>query len=478
VSSTPTNGSFLGIDLGTSSLKVALVDVDGQQLAAAEAGYQVDSPQPGWAQTDPRLWNMALDTALARIAPALTAHGPRAVGVTGQMHGTVLCDDSGTAVRPAILWPDRRAVDMLGRWRALPEPVRARLANPLVAGMTGPVMAWLVEHEPTTVARAAVLLLPKDYLRLSLGGPPVTERSDASATLLWDLPADTWSAAALRAAAVPDRLVPEVVESDRVVAETDRLAALGGPGAVPVVAGCADTPAALLAAGPLTGDTVQVNLGTGAQVLRAVDHPPVRADPPVHVYADAGAGWYAMAAVQNAGLALDWVRRLLGLEWPDLFAMAARVPAGAGGVSFLPFLTGERGGIAPADSRAAWLGMTAATSREDLVRAAVEAMVFTVCRAVDLLDAGGRPVRLTGGGGRSDLVAHLLADALEVPVRRVTVPGASATGAAILAARGVGVALPSTAEYGPRLDPRPAGALQDSYRRWLDRLQAGSAGGG
>jgi xylulokinase len=469
---------YLGIDLGTSSLKVALIGADGRQLATAEVAYQVDSPQPGWAQTDPRVWDAVLDTALTRISPALGECGTRAIGVTGQMHGAVLCDDTGAAVRPAVLWPDRRAVGMLERWRALPEPVRARLANPLVAGMTGPIIAWLVEHEPAAVARADVLLLPKDYLRRSLGGPPVTERSDASATLLWDLPADTWSAAALRAATVPDRLVPAVVEPHRVVTETDRLAAVGGHKGVPVVAGCADTPAALLAAGPLTDDTIQVNLGTGAQVLRAVDHPPVRADAPVHVYADAESGWYAMAAVQNAGFALDWVRRLLGLDWPELFAMAARVPAGAGGVSFLPFLTGERGGVAPADSRAAWLGMAAGMSREELVRAAVEGMVFTVCRAVDLLDAGDRPVRLTGGGGRSDLVAQLLADALGVPVRRVTVPGASATGAAILAARGVGVTIPPAAEYGPRRDPRPAGALRTAYRRWLDRLVAGAADGG
>jgi xylulokinase len=154
------------------------------------------------------------------------------------------------------------------------------------------------------------------------------------------------------------------------------------------------------------------------------------------------------------------------------------MPAGAGGVSFLPFLTGERGGIAPPDSRAAWLGMTAGTAREHLVRAAVEAMAFTVCRAVDLLGAGGRPVRLTGGGSRSDLVAQLLADALHVPVRRMTVPAASATGAAILAARGVGVALPPAAEHGSQLEPHPAPALRVAYQRWLDRLAAGAAGGG
>ncbi|MGC9665843.1 xylulokinase [Planosporangium sp. 12N6] len=465
------------MDLGTSGLKVALVGADGRPLATAETGYPIDSPQPGWAQTDPRVWDAALDSALDQIGPALAAGAPRAVGVSGQMHGAVLCDAGGAAVRPAVLWPDRRATPLLGRWRELPEAVRERLANPLVAGMTGPVMAWLAEHEPTTVARAEVLLFPKDYLRLRLGGPAVTERSDASATLLWDLPADTWSAPALRAASVPDRLVPPVVDSDRVVARTDRLAVHGGPAGVPVVAGCADTPAALLATGPLTGGAIQVNLGTGAQVLRPVDRPPVGADPPVHGYADTGSGWYAMAAVQNAGLALDWVRRLFDLAWPDLFALAEGVPPGAGGVSFLPFLTGERGGVAPAGSRAGWLGMTAATARAELVRAAVEAMVFAVRRAVDLLDAAGHPVRLTGGGGRSDLVARLLADALEVPVRRVTVPGASATGAAILAARGVGIALPPAADYGPVLSPRSAPALLGAYRRWRDRLAVAAADG-
>jgi xylulokinase len=466
---------YLGLDLGTSGLKAALVGADGRHLATAEAAYPLHSPRPGWAETDTRAWDAALTAVLDELAPALAAAPPRAIGLAGQMHGVVLHDAAGRVLRPAILWPDRRAAGVLGRWRSLPDPVRARLANPLVAGMTGPVAAWLADHEPDLLARAAVLLLPKDHLRTRLGGPPVTDRSDASATLLWDLPADTWSAAAVQVAGVPDRLLPRVVGSADVVGEADgtRSGALAG---VPIVAGGADTPAALLAAGPLAGDSVQVNLGTGAQVLLAVDHPPVRADPPVHAYADTAAGWYAMAAVHNAGLALDWVRGLFGLAWPELFESAARVPAGAGGVSFLPFLTGERGGVAPAGSSGGWLGMSAGTTRADLVRAAVEGVVFAVCRAVDLLDAGGRSVRLTGGGGRSDLVGQLLADALAVPVRRITVPGASATGAAMLAARGVGVGLPATPERGGDLSPRSAPALRAAYERWLTNIAAAATG--
>jgi len=485
---------YLGIDLGTSGLKVALVDPDGGIVGESEAEYAVDSPRPGWAETDPSAWVDAMRSALAALAPVLRRGRVGGVGVTGQMHGTVLCDGAGRALRPAVLWPDRRAEDEVALWRKLPKPLRARLANPLVPGMTGPTLRWLLDHEPAA-ARAEVVLLPKDHLRHGLAGPPVTDRTDASATLLWDVVADTWSADTLEATGLPPWLLPRVVGCDDVVGETDVLTEWGGPRGVPVVAGCADTPAAMLAAGARQpgarqpgarqpgarqpgareagareADVVQVNLGTGAQVLRAVERAVPRADPPVHLYADADRGWYAMAAVRNAGLALEWVRRIFGADWPELFAIAAGASPGSGGVSFLPFLTGERGGIAGPDSRGAWIGMSTRTSRDDLIRAAVEAMAFCVRRAVELLDARGRRVRLTGGGGRDHGVQRLLADVLGVPVTRVDVRSASATGAAMLAARGVGGRLETAPRLGPEISPAPAEALDDAYRTWLSRL--------
>ncbi|MEJ3744717.1 FGGY family carbohydrate kinase [Actinomycetes bacterium KLBMP 9797] len=446
---------FLGIDLGTSGLKLALLGADGTLLGEAESTYPVSQPAPGRAETDPVAWAAALRAALDQL-PA--GHRIAAAGIAGQMHGAVLCDEAGAPVRPAVLWPDQRAAAQLARWRALPGDARARLANPLVPGMTGPIAAWLAEHEPAAVARAAHLLLPKDYLRTVLIGPPVTERSDASATLLWDVVADGWSAAAVAAAGVPERLLPPVVDSAAVVGEAG---ALGG---ALVVAGCADTPAALLATGD--GVATQVNLGTGAQVLRRVAAPQPVPAPVTHLYATADRGWYAMAAVQNAGLALDWVARTLGLDWPELVAAATAVPAGARGVSFLPFLTGERGGIADPSSRGGWWGLTAATSRADLARAAVEAMIFTVRRAAELLGPLGPAVRLTGGGGREPLVRRLLADALGVPVRRIEVRSASATGAAMLAARATGVRLIPKRAESPEVAPRANPALEDAYERW------------
>jgi xylulokinase len=447
--------AFLGIDLGTSGLKLALLGADGALLAEAEAAYEVRRPHAGWAETDPAEWVAALRSARAALPPVSIA----AVGVTGQMHGAVLCDQSGVPVRPAVLWPDQRATAELDRWRAIPAPARDRLANPLVPGMTGPIAAWLATHEPDAVARATHLLLPKDYLRLTIAGPPVTERSDASATLLWDMVADGWSPAA--AALLPARLLPAVVPPDTVV---------GSVGDTAVIAGCADTPAAMLAVG--TVDDLQINLGTGAQVLRRVAAPRPVSDPVTHLYAAADEGWYAMAAVQNAGLALDWVCGVLGFSWADLIAAAAAAPAGAGGVTFLPFLTGERGGLAGPSSRGGWLGLRASTTRAELARAAVEAMVFAVRRSAELLGPLGPAVRVTGGGAREPLVRQLLADCLGVVVRRVDVRSASATGAALLAARAVGAPVEPDRVTPPDTVPREDRALESSYHSWLAHTRA------
>jgi len=434
----------LGADLGTSGLKLAALDTAGVVVAEAEAGYDVDTPEPGWAQTQVAVWRAALDDALGRLD--LTGHTVRALGLAGQMHGAVLVDAAGAALAPALLWPDQRATTQVQRWRALPDDARAALANPLVPGMTGPLAAWLAEHRPDLVARAAGVLLPKDALRATLlpgADPLVTDRSDASATLLWDVPADDWSAAAV---ALTGTGVPRVLPSHAVAGT----AVLPDPGEVPVVVGGADTPLALLATGTTAG--LQVNLGTGAQLLRPGATPAAVLDPVVHSYGDAADGWYAMAALQNAGLAWDWVRRVLGFGWDDL--VATLEGPGSGGVRFAPWLTGERGGVAGPDDRGAWTGLHPGTTRADLGRAALEGVAAAVAAAADLLGAAGDdPVVLTGGGARTPAVQQLLADALGRPVQHVQVRSASATGAALLAARGVGLHIAPQRRPGPVVDP-------------------------
>ena len=464
---------LLGVDLGTSGLKLAAFaageDVDGAVLAEAEVGYAVQTPRPGWAETQVSVWRTALDQALAEVAPALQGHTVRGLGLSGQMHGAVLVDETGTAVGPALLWPDQRAAAEVRRWRALPEADRAALANPLVPGMTGPLLGWLAGHRPELVARAAHVLLPKDALRATLvpgTDPAVTDRSDASATLLWDVPGDCWSAAAVGAAGVGTGLLPAVRPADSVVGT----AHLPGVGEVPVVVGGADTPLALLATGTVGG--LQVNLGTGAQLLRPGARPLPAVEPLVHTYGTAGgasdSGWYAMAAVQNAGLAWSWVCSVLGLDWPTFVAALSSAAPGAGGVVFRPFLTGERGGVAGPDDRGGWAGLHPGTTSADLARSALEGVAFAVAAGADLLDSpdDGSPVVLTGGGGRSPEVQQLLADVLGRPVQHVRVRSASAAGAALLAGVGVGVTCRPQRELGPVVEPRPAPALTAARARW------------
>ena len=427
-------GVVLGADLGTSGLKVVALAEDGGLVAEGEAPYGYDSPRPGWAQADVAVWRHALDDVLAGLD--LAGRPVLALGLAGQMHGAVLVDTGGRAVTPALLWPDARAARQVARWRELPAADRAALANPLVPGMTGPLLAWLAEHEPAAVDRAAAVLLPKDALRAALlpGSPLVTDRSDASATLLWDVVADGWSAAAVGAAGVPAGLLPPVRPSAEVAGELR-----SGSARVPVVVGGADTPLAALAAG--VRDGLLVNLGTGAQVLRPGVRPVPAADPVTHLYADADGGWYAMAALRNGGSAWAWVSAVLGVPEAELFALAASVPD-AGGVRFAPWLTGERGGVAGPDDRAALTGLSASTTRADLARAAVEGVVEAVGAAAGLLGGpGDGEVVLTGGGGRAPVVRKLLARVLGRPVTWRPLRSASATGAALLAARGIGLEL-------------------------------------
>jgi xylulokinase len=461
---------YLGLDLGTSGLKAVLWSAEGALVAESEATYPLQRPNPGWAQTPVESWMAAARSSVLDLAPAI-AHCPvEAIGIAGQMHGLVLVDDTGRALTPGLLWPDSRATLEAERWAGLSAPVRGRLANPLVPGMTGPLLAWLARHQPAVVDQATALLLPKDAVRAALIPGVVTDRSDASATLLWDVPADTWASDVMTELGLPTRLLPSVVPSSQPVGRTTWLKDLlgSGPDEVTVVTGGADTPTARL---PL-GDTgaLHINLGTGAQVIRAAATPDPTHASGAHLYADTDDGWYAMVALQNAGLALDWVCDVLGMSWPELFAAATTAPIGSNGVLFRPYLTDERAPLPGHRLGAGWLGARADTTRHDLARAAVEAVIFTVAEAALHLGrptGSPAPVLLTGGGGRPHMVRQLLADLLDQPVHFYRLRSASATGAAMLAAAGVGQQLTPQRPEVHEASPGPnAAATKVAHDRW------------
>lgn len=415
---------LLGLDLGTSSMKAVVMDADGRMLAVSEAAYPVSAPRPGWAETDPDAWWGAA-VAAARAIPERLRRGVAAIGLSGQMHSTVLCTAAGVPVRPAVLWSDTRSRTALGGYRALSEGERRRLGNPLVAGMTGPTLLWLAEHEPRGLESARWALLPKDWLRLRLTGLPGTDPSDGSATLLYDIAADGWAEEVVRRLGIPLRLLPPIQASHLPAGELRHGAAsaLGLAPGIPVVAGAGDTAAAAYGSGLVRPGDAQLSVGTGAQIV--VIGAPERADPDpvVHLFRAAVPGQrYAMAAMQNAGLALRWVCDVLDLSWEELYGSfdPGRVPQG---VVFLPYLSGERTPILDAGVRAALAGVALA------IRDGFGALV-AAGHAVDAL-------RLTGGGARDAGFVQLLADLIGVPLLLTDTPRASAVGAALLALAGV-----------------------------------------
>jgi xylulokinase len=445
--------TVLGLDLGTSQVKALLCAADGAVLGPVlgrgVAGYQVSTPRDRWAETDPEDWWQA---ARAAVRDAVrSAAGPAraevaAIAVVGQMHGVVLYSERAGVLRPAIVWLDQRADAEVAEYRRLPPDLLARLGNAPSAGMAGPILLWLARHEPGAYQRADWMLQPKDWLRIRLAGEAGTDPTDASGTLLYDLDRGAWAVGVAEALGLRTDLLPPLRESAEVAGtlRPDAAEALGLPAALPVAVGSSDTAASLLAATQLaftgSADWGLLTLGTGGQWI--VPTSSVRAEAGTNLFRAVGGGTFRLAGAQNVGVTLDWVRRVLGASWEELYATAAR-PWRPGSPVFLPYLAGERWD--DRDTGGAWTGLTLAHQRDDLMRAALEGVAFLLRRQLDDLRAAGSApsrVMLAGGGSRDPAWRQLLADALVVLLR----PAAdqetgwlTARGAVLLAARAAGL---------------------------------------
>lgn len=468
----------LGLDLGTSGLKAVLVDVEGKVVAQAARPYDVRSPRPGWAESEPADWESAARTAVLELLEQAADTRVVGIGIDGQMHGAVLTDGVGEPVRPAVLWPDNRAADQLPRWRALDEKTLLALANPLTPGMAGPVLGWLAEHESATVTRARHFLSPKDWLRSRLvSGSFVTDPSDASATLMWSVALDDWDEDLCREVGIDPSLLPETAASASVagglVAERWTL-----PPGVPVSVGCADAAATIMGT-PAVPGRYTLTVGTGAQVVLPEVAPSSLGPIRYHTYRQADEGYYAMAALMNAGLCLARVVRLLGATWADLYNTYDPLRPVPG---FLPFISGERLPLALKGSQGGWFGIGLETERSDLLAAALEGVAFAVRRVLaDLPDAKDAVVDVTGGGSRHPVFVQLLADVLGRPLRLIERPDATALGAARLGWAVSGSAMNAASEAsGTVIEPSTStpvlDALSGRYETFLARCD--QVGGG
>jgi xylulokinase len=433
----------LGLDLGTSSAKAVVIDTGGKVLAQASAGYAVTSAMAGYAESDPAHWWGAV-TACAREAVHAAGTQPSAIGLSGQMHGLVMTSRQGRALRPAMLWADSRATSSLRAYRLLGPRTLARLANPLAPGMTGPMLKWIAENEPSTYTEARWALQPKDWIRARLTGEVHAEPSDASATLLYDVPGDRWDLEAVGALGLDAGLLAPLLRCAAASAGHLTAAAgaeLGLPAGIPVAAGAGDTAAAALGSGIVGSGDIQLTIGTGAQVVRPAVAPVSRAEDGINLYRSATPdGWYHMGATISAGISLNWVREIMNGSWAELYASADR-PGQAHDPIFVPHLSGERTPYCDPALRGSWTGLSLADDRTSLFRGTLEGVAFSIRDTLDALLGEYRPprLRLAGGGTLAAGWRQLLADVLGLPLYAVDVPAASARGAALLGAHVAGL---------------------------------------
>jgi len=474
---------YLGIDLGTGSLKCLLLDDAGLTVAESSAAYANDAATPGRGEIPVERWADGLRQAVHTL-PAQARQAVRAIGLSGQMHGLVLSDAEGHALRPALLWTDQRATE----WRTrVPAP---SCGNPFAPGMAGPMLGWLAEHEAARLKQARWAFQPKDWLGFWLTGEACGDASDASATLLADAQGE-WDPASAERYGVDARLLPPLRAATalRGVLRAPLAAELGLPAGVPVAVGAGDTPAALVGSGLLDDGDAQLTTGTGAQivVLRATPPAPHAA---LHRYRSAYApplpGWYAMAAMQNGGVALEWARAILGLSWDQAYRLAFEPSLRETSAFFIPYLTGERSPWMNPDVRGAWVGLSPSDDAGTLMRAAFRGVALGLRAGYqELCDGGHAPARLRLAGGGSLHVAwrQLVADTLNCPLAILPQANASARGAAMIAAVAVGhwqgcdlAALALPVEHTVEPESAAAEAATLAYHRflvWYERLADG-----
>ena len=442
--------SYLGIDLGTSSVKAVFVDPTGNMLRESSVGYPTNHPAPGAAEQDPADWWRATGDAVRALD--LGSASVKAIGLTGQMHGLVCLNLVDDVIRPAIIWSDTRGAEIATQLTAVigETHLAETTGTALASGFLGVSAAWLRAHEPQLWKSIASVLLPKDYVRFRLTAERATDPSDAASTGLLDVHKRAWSAPMLETVGLDPSCMPEIRGSATVAGHltADAATALRLEPGLPVVCGGGDAPIAALASGVGDGRSLLATLSSGAQVIVFSDTPAVDSRLRVHTFASPldpaqhECGWYIMGATMVAGSALYWLRDNVfraseADAITDMLAGAGEVPAGANGLVFAPYLSGERTPHFDPRARAVFMGLTSDHDQRHMTRAVMEGVVFALRDALDVVSGLtdiGDGVVLAGGGARSSLWRQIVADIFDLPVRPSLVADQSAVGAALLAA--------------------------------------------
>ena len=428
---------FLGIDLGTSGVKIAAVDERGRVAAQSSMALGVQRPHALWSEQDPEEWWRAC-VAAVRSLPSDVRRAVRGVGLSGQMHGAVLLDARDQVLRPAILWNDGRSEPQCHELELREPRSREITGNLAMPGFTAPKLLWVKEHEHGVFARTASVLLPKDYLRLRLTGEKISDMSDASGTLWLDVARRDWSDAMLSATGLCRGHMPSLVEGTEPAGTLrPQVAAALGLEEVMVAGGAGDNAASAAGIGVIAPGQSFLSLGTSGVLFIVTERFRPNAAAAAHAFCHAlPHRWHQMSVMLSAASALDWAAGLCG--YTDVrAAVAAAQEAGLGRATplFLPYLSGERTPHNDPVARGVFFGLSAGTTGPDMIAAVLEGVAFAFADGMDtLLQGGGEmsEISVVGGASRLDQWLEIIAAALNRPLIRRS---GGETGAALGAAR-------------------------------------------
>ncbi len=442
---------FLGIDVSTTGAKALLIDERGTVLASATTPLTLQTPRPLWSEQDPHEWWKGTATSIRKVLVEASATGGdvAAVGLTGQMHGLVLLDARRNVLRPAILWNDQRT-------GAECEEIHARVGkaelvrevgNVALTGFTAPKILWVRNNEPAVYAKAKLVLLPKDYVRLRLTGEAAMDKADGSGTILFDLAARRWSERVLQKLEIPAEWLPPTFEGPEVTGQVtaEASAETGLRAGTPVMAGGGDQAAGAVGAGAVRPGVVSLTLGTSGVVFATTDAPLVEPEGRLHAFCHAVPGrWHFMGVTLSAAGSLQWYHDTLTPKesFAEIVAEAEQAEAGSEGLLFLPYLSGERTPYPDPLARGSFVGLTLRHRRAHLTRSVLEGVAFSMRDCFSLLQGAGlgsvSEVRIAGGGAKGALWRKIVASVLGLPMVTVNSTEGGAYGAALLGGVGVG----------------------------------------
>ena len=438
---------YIGVDLGTSAVKLLLVNEHGDILGEVSKEYPVYYPQSGWSEQNPADWWTAVKSGIAELTSDCDKSQVAGIGAGGQMHGLVVLDENDEVIRPAILWNDGRTQSQVDYLNGVigKEFLSESTANIAFAGFTAPKILWMKENEPELFAKIKKIMLPKDYINYMLTGVHSCDYSDASGMLLLDVKNKCWSDKMLEICSVTKEQMPSLFESSDVIGtvKPDIAASLGLSESVKVVAGAGDNAAAAIGTGTVGNGKCNISLGTSGTIFISSTNFGVDPNNALHAFAHADGCYHLMGCMLSAASCNKWFMEdiLRDTDYKSNQAPITDEKLGRNNVFFLPYLMGERSPINDTNARGTFLGMSMDTTRADMLQAVFEGVAFAIRDSFEVAKSLGIDIarsNICGGGAKSELWKKIMANVLGIPLDTVKTEQGPGYGGAILAMVGCG----------------------------------------